>query len=146
MLIALLNDSKLALDKTNVMASRLSWWSVIAELLKSFGLIQHVDQPTHNLVGILDVVVEKSDLAHPAAEVVNVGMCASDHHLVGSSSDRSISISNRGSLRPRGSLGKTSMSTLFWQLCDNRPCASHSQTSTRECKNASPALLTFLTT
>ena len=50
------------------------------ELLTSFDLLQHVDQPTHDLSGILDVVVTRSDLAHPVAEVVDVGI--SDHRLI----------------------------------------------------------------
>ena len=50
------------------------------ELLTSFYLLQHVDQPTHGLGGILDVVVTRSDLVHPVVEVVDVGI--SNHRLI----------------------------------------------------------------
>ena len=31
------------------------------EMLSSFGLVQHVDQPTHNLGGVLDVIITRTD-------------------------------------------------------------------------------------
>ena len=49
------------------------------ELLTSFDLLQYVDQPMHDLGGILDVVVTRSDLPHLMVEVVDVGI--SDHRL-----------------------------------------------------------------
>ena len=50
------------------------------ELVTLFDLLQHVDQPTHDLGGILDVVVTMSNLPHPVVEVVDVGI--SDHRLI----------------------------------------------------------------
>ena len=50
------------------------------ELVTSFDLLQHVDQPTHDLGGSPDVVVTRSDRPHPVIEVVDVGI--SDHRLM----------------------------------------------------------------
>ena len=50
------------------------------DLIASFGLAQHVTQPTIDLGGILDAVVTRSDLAAPDVSVIDVGL--SDHGMV----------------------------------------------------------------
>ena len=49
-------------------------------LLSAFGLHQHVDQPTHDRGGILDVIITRKELQPTNVSVVDVGI--SDHCLV----------------------------------------------------------------
>ena len=49
-------------------------------LLSAFGFRQHVDQPTHDRGGILDVVITQDELQPTDVSVVDVGV--SDHRLV----------------------------------------------------------------
>ena len=44
------------------------------ELLASLGLSQHVDHPTHDLGGILDVVLTRSDQPAPRVSIIDVGL------------------------------------------------------------------------
>jgi len=50
------------------------------ELFDSYGFVICVDEPTHNLGGILDVVATRRDLSLPSVAVYNAGL--SDHHLL----------------------------------------------------------------
>ena len=50
------------------------------ELLASLGLSRQVDHPTHDLGGILDVVLTSSDQPAPRVSVIDVGL--SDHRYV----------------------------------------------------------------
>ena len=64
---------------------RLDWpgdasWQQVTELVMSLDLLQHIDQPMHDLGDILDVVITRSHFPHPVVEVVNVGI--SDHRLI----------------------------------------------------------------
>ena len=52
----------------------------LRDLLESFALTQHVTVNTHRLVGILDVVVTKSDCIPSFLQVDDIGI--SDHHLI----------------------------------------------------------------
>jgi len=44
------------------------------DLLDSFALTQHVSEPTHNLCGILDVVITRSDDSPSSVMVNDVGV------------------------------------------------------------------------
>ena len=50
------------------------------KLLASLELSQHVDHPTHDLGGILDVVLTRSDQPAPRVSIIDVGL--SDHRYV----------------------------------------------------------------
>ena len=50
------------------------------DLIASFGLLQHVTQPTHDKGGLLDVVLTRNDSTHPKVDVTDVGL--SDHLLL----------------------------------------------------------------
>ena len=50
------------------------------EILESFGLVQHVSEPTHGRGGILDVVITSIDQPPTAVSVDDVGI--SDHMLL----------------------------------------------------------------
>ena len=52
----------------------------LIDLLATFGLSQHVGLPTHDLGGILDVVITRSDLPAPSVSVIDVGL--SDHRCL----------------------------------------------------------------
>ena len=50
------------------------------DLIASFGLLQHVTQPTHDKGGLLDVVLTRSDATLSKVDVTDVGL--SDHLLL----------------------------------------------------------------
>ena len=50
------------------------------ELLASLGLSEHVDHPTHDLGGILDIVLTRSDQPASHVSIIDVGL--SDHRYV----------------------------------------------------------------
>ena len=52
----------------------------LIDVLATFGLSQRVGLPTHDLDGILDVVITRSDLPAPSVSVIDVGL--SDYRCV----------------------------------------------------------------
>jgi len=52
----------------------------LVDVLADRGLSNHVTTPTHNLGGMLDVVVTPDDLPTPSVDVIDIGL--SDHHLL----------------------------------------------------------------
>ena len=52
----------------------------LIDLLATFGLSQHVGLPTHDLGGILDAVITRSDLPAPSVSVIDVSLL--DHRCV----------------------------------------------------------------
>ena len=50
------------------------------ELIESFGLINSVSGPTHDLGGSLDVVLTRADLSSPVVNIIDTGL--SDHSLI----------------------------------------------------------------
>ena len=61
----------------------------LPELPTAFGLVQHVESPTHDVGGLLDVVITTSDQTPEDVAVVDTGL--SDHMLVTWSSNHTVS-------------------------------------------------------
>ena len=85
--LAVLTDPVVVTGDINIRLDRPSdpLCTQFTNIIESFGFTNHVSQPTHDMGGILDAVITRSDLPAPTIDVIDTGL--SDHRLIKWSTD-----------------------------------------------------------